>query len=92
MRFSEMTYVKPNVLLKIVESPMALSIGGKEAKETLYNVTLLKKSKDGYAPAYFEECGEAFDNSPVEMYLDAVEVEDVIQFVKNTDEEPEFVK
>ena len=92
MRFSEMTYIKPNILLKIIESPTNLSVGGEDKKEVLYTVTLLKKSKNGYAPAYYEECGEAFDNSPVEMYLDAVEVEEVISFVKSIEEEPEFVK
>lgn len=92
MRFSEMTYVKPNILLKIVQSPTALSFGEKDTKETLYNVTLLRKSGNEYVPAYYEECGEAFDNSPVEMYLDASEVKDIIEFVKNTIEDPEFVK
>ena len=90
MRFSEMNYVKPGVVLKVVEAPAVKAIEIEGKKETLYNVTLLKKHQNEYKPAYFDICGEAFDNIPVELYLSAEEVEDTIAFVKRTEEQPEL--
>lgn len=90
MRFSEMTYIKPGIMLNIVEvsSLKAIEVEGK--KEVLFNVTLLKKVKDLYRPACYEICGEAFDNSPIEMYVNVDDVEELIEFVTNTKEEPEL--
>lgn|GEM_PF-5294650 len=78
------------IILKNVEVVAWKVVEVEGKKETLYNVTLLKKDKEGYKPAYFEVCGEAFDNSPVESYLSVEEVEDIITFVKHTEEGPEL--
>lgn len=90
MRFSEMTYIKPGIMLNIVEVSALKAIEVEGKKETLFNVTLLKKVKDEYKPACYEVCGEAFDNSPIEMFLNVDDVEDVIDFVTNIKDEPEL--
>lgn len=91
MKYPDMTHIRDNMFLRISETPSTLNPCLGEKVCILYNLTLMLQRNTEYIESTLDLPGEPFDQSPHEMYLDEDEVEEILEFLKETDVLPEPV-
>lgn len=91
MRFPDLKHIKGNVFVRIRETLSTTNPMPGEQVTLLYHMTLVTKTKDDYMESVLDLSGEPFDQSPHEMYLDADDVEEILEFLKETEATPEPV-
>lgn len=91
MKFPDLKHIKGNVFVRIRETPSTTNPMPGEQVTVLYHMTLVTKTKDDYMESVLDLSGEPFDQSPHEMYLDADDVQEILEFLEEIEATPEPV-